>query len=246
MQVWLHFGSEAEQTRRTVESINKLHEHYFTQFPDSFRSNDSYLYTLCYEHAGMHRLLRRVGLPGITEKEKRAGIHFWSQIGKLFRNVSTGEEIEGYPDTFEGVMAYMDRFEGRITEPQPMGAAGTQAILDQFAHRWFPRPLHGLARAWVISLYPEHLIYSYQLKRPHPLVVRLFRLATAAFFVVGEKVLPDPPDTYTERRQARKAAERAADRAAAARTTPLAEASSSPAPAMAAGATSSGTCPYPH
>ncbi|MES2264261.1 MAG: oxygenase MpaB family protein [Pseudomonadota bacterium] len=210
MQVWWHYGSSHEQTRKNVESINRLHEHYAKQFPGSFKYHASYMYTLCYECAGMHRLFLRIGLPGYTEHEQRAAVNYWSRMSGLFRNAATGEQIDGFPDDFDGVMAYMDRFEleGMAEPSHEMGRAGANAILSQFEQRYFPRWLHGVVRAWIISLYPPNLPHAYELKVPPRPIVKLFRLGTAALFAFGEKFAPDPTDTFEERRAARLARER--------------------------------------
>lgn len=208
MQVWWHYGSHHQKTASNVESINRLHAHYAETYPDSFKHNDSYLYTLCYEAAGMHRLMLRIGLPGYTENEKRAAVMYWARMGTLFRNVGTGGEITGFPDTFDGIMEYMDRYEAEDVAQHAMGPGNARAIIQQFADRYFPKPLHPLVRAWVISLYPDHLVKAYNLKKPRPLVVKALRAGTAAFFVLGEKVLPDPTDTFTERRKAATAKKR--------------------------------------
>lgn len=81
-----------------------------------------------------------------------------------------------------------------------MGITAAQAILQQFADRFFPRPLHGFSRAWIISLYPDHILKAYKLTAPPAFVVKMFRLGIAAFFWFGEKVLPDPTTTFIERR----------------------------------------------
>lgn len=213
MQVWWHYGSSHEKTRKNVESINRLHEHYAKQFPDSFKYHSSYMYTLCYECAGMHRLFLRIGLPGYSKKEQRAAVNYWRRMTGLFRNAATGEQIEGFPEDFDGVMAYMDRFEqeGMAEAPHEIGRIGARAILSQFEKRYFPRWLHGVVRAWIISLYPPHVLYAYELKPPPRLIVNLFRRATAMLFMFGERFAPDPTDTFEERRQAQLAKNRGRD-----------------------------------
>ena len=213
MQHWWHHGATSDATRKSVDAVNRLHAHYAKQFPDSFGFNDAYLYTLCYEAAGMHRLLQRVGLPGLTENEQRAAVNYWSRIMPLFRNIGTGEPVSGFPATFQGVLDWMDAYEAdtaRVAR-HDMGPEIVQAVIDQFAAKYFPRPLHPAASAWVRSLYPDFLIEAYGLQRPSRVTRRTFRLLTAVMFAAGEKVLPDPTDTYTDRRRARRAADGADD-----------------------------------
>jgi hypothetical protein len=205
MQLWWHYGSHHEETRKNVEALNRLHASYAKTYPDSgFASNDAYLYTLCYEAAGMHRLLRRVGLPGISENEQLAAVPYWRQMGTLFRNVVTGGEVTGFPDTFEGIMGFMDRYEAEQVPQHEAGKVAARAIIGQFADRYFPTALHPAVRTWIISLYPDHLVAAFDLPKPAPWVRTSMRLLTAALFVVGEKVLPDPHDTFLERRGAAK------------------------------------------
>jgi hypothetical protein len=218
MQHWWHHGSSAPETRKNIEALNRLHAYYAKNYPDSgFADDNEYMYTLCYEAAGLHRMMRRVGLPGISENEQLAAVEYWKRVTPLFTNVVTGQSIGNYPETFDGVMEWMDRWEADAAANAPRndeGRAVTDAIIGQFANKYFPKPLHGVVRAWILSLYPDHLIRIYGYERPHPLAVRALRLMTAAIFALGEKVAPDPTDTFTERRQARKAAERAALKAA--------------------------------
>ncbi|PRX96409.1 hypothetical protein [Paraburkholderia sp. BL25I1N1] len=211
MQVWWHYGSDHEKTRKNVESINRIHEAYAKRFPDSFGHLESYLYTLCYEAAGMHRLMRRVGMRGFSAKEQRVAVKYWSTMAVLFRNAQTGERISGFPGTFDGIMRFMDTYElDGMTEPShEMGRIAARAILDQFAQRYFPRWLHGLAHAWIISLYPGNVLKAYELKPLPRAVVKLFRLGTAAFLWYGERIVPDPIDTFTERREAKLARRKA-------------------------------------
>lgn len=151
-------------------------------------------------------LLRRVGLPGISENEQLAAVPYWREVGTLFRNAVTGGPVTDSPATFDEVMAYIDRHDAEVVPKHDMGPVAAHAIIQQFADRYFPRAVHPLVRTWVISLYPEHLIEAYALPRPHPVVVRTMRLFTAGLFALGEKVLPDPTDTFIERRQAAKTA----------------------------------------
>ena len=210
MQVWWHHGSHHDKTRENVESINKIHSHYAQRFGESFSRNDTYVYTLCYEAAGMHRLMQRVGMAGMSEKEQLAAVKYWHQMSTIFRNAGTGEAITGFPDSFDGIMTFMDRWESEDVPKHDMGPPAARAIIQQFADRYFPKFSHSLVFAWVISLYPDHLIRAYELKRPSPLARKALRLFTAGFLWMGEKVIPDPKDTFTERRQVAHAAKRAA------------------------------------
>lgn len=209
MQTWWHYGSNHERTIKNVESVNRLHEYYAKKYPGkgirgSFADNDSYLYTLCYEVAGMHRLFQRIGLEGYTDKEKRVAMRYWLKMASYFRNAETGEPISEMPTTFDEVMQYMDRYESEDPDVDHTdGKRATELFLQQFSNRYFPRVLDKFARAWILSLLPDHIIKVFELKRPIMPVVKAFRWGTAAFFWVGEHIAPDPTTTFIERRDAK-------------------------------------------
>ncbi len=208
MQTWWHYGSTHDETKRNVDSINRIHAFYAKKYPeegpDTFADDDIYMYTLCYEAAGMHRLMRRVGLRGFSEKEKRVAVRFWTKMTGLFLNVKSGRPIGGFPETFEGVMAFMDQYEGRAVDgDHPLGVEATAHIIEQFANRYFPRSLRWFGRLWVISLLPAWMLGPYKIRQPHPFVLKAFRLGTAAFFWIGDRLAPDPANTFIERRDAR-------------------------------------------
>lgn len=200
MQIWWHYGSSHDMTMKNVESINRLHEHYSKKFPESFSRNGTYIYTLCYEAAGMHRLFKRVGLKGFSEKEKIASVHYWNNMSKVFRNAGTGEALVGFPDSFDGIMGFMDRWEAEEVPTHKMGPPAAKAIMQQFSDRYFPKVLHPMVFKWLASLYPDHVVKAFSIKKPSPLITAVIRKLTAAYFWFGEHVLPDPTDTFEERR----------------------------------------------
>jgi hypothetical protein len=79
-----------------------------------------------------------------------------------------------------------------------------------------------------------------------PGAVRALRLMTAAIFALGEKVAPDPTDTFTERRTARKAAERAALKASAAMVAEDPDEEALQFAERMSAAQGGARCPYPH
>lgn len=202
MQTWWHYGSNHPETIKNIESINKLHGIFEKKYPGSFGHNDVMVYTLCYEAAGMHRLMRRVGMRGFDDKAKRVAEKFWIRVAPHFRNLVLEQPITGFPETFDGIMEVMDEYERRA-ESMPVhesGVIATDAVLRQFCNRYFPTWAHPIARNWVISLYPEHLLRLNRLKKP---VARgLYRRFTALFLWFGDHIVPDPSTTFIERRNA--------------------------------------------
>lgn len=202
MQTWWHYGSTHPETIRNIESINRLHGIYEKKYPGSFSHNDVMVYTLCYEAAGMHRLMRRVGMGGYDAKAQRVAAKFWGNVAPYFRNLLPDEPVSGFPTTFEGIMETMDAYERKAaTLPaHEAGVIATEAVLQQFCNRYFPRWLHSVIRAWIISLYPDHLLRLNRLKKPF--ARGFYRQFTALFLWVGEHIIPDPTTTFIERRNA--------------------------------------------
>ncbi|WP_425839849.1 oxygenase MpaB family protein [Streptomyces fractus] len=201
-QLWWHYGSQHEKTRKSVEAVNRLHAHYARKYPDSFQPNDTYVATLGYEAAGVHRLQRKIGLPGYTDKQKVAAVTYARNVATHFRNATTGEPIADFPETFEDLEAFLDRYEAEDVPVNEISPQVARAFIQQFADRYFAKPLHPLARAWVVSLFDDHMIAAYRLRRPPKWAVNAYRALTKGIFLTGERVLADPTTTYTERRQA--------------------------------------------
>ncbi|MGW1742030.1 oxygenase MpaB family protein [Nocardia sp. NPDC001965] len=201
MHIWWQNGANHELTIKSIEGVNRLHAHVAKTHPEGFELNKTYLYTLCYEAAGVHRLMRRVGLPGFTEKERAASQKFWNQICAHFEVIGTGKSVSGFPETFDDIMAFMDQFESQEVPSHELGKTCTEVIIEQFADKNFPKPLHGFGRAWGLSLLPDHLVNAFGLDMPNRVAIRFFRLITAGMYLMGEKILPDPTETYLDRRK---------------------------------------------
>ena len=204
MLIWWENGPSHPATQRSVESINRLHEHWAKQYPGNFDHNDDYIYTLCYEAAFMHRLRLRLGLPGYPENVQIASVRFWARMALLFRNAGTGDALSGFPEDFAGVMAFMDEYEARDWGDNSHGPAVIERMVTPFADRHFPRPLRGVARALVLGMYPDHIFRAHNVPRPS----RFTRWFAQSFMKVGltmsERYLPDPEVTLAEKhRQAR-------------------------------------------
>ncbi|HWL44302.1 MAG TPA: hypothetical protein VNQ73_15280 [Ilumatobacter sp.] len=202
-QTWWANGSTSEETKKSVDGVNAMHARYAVEYPDSFAVNDTFVYALCYEAAGLHRLMLRVGRPGFSKKEQEAAARYWGNVAVLFKLGGTGPSVTGFPESFEGVMAFMDAWEAEDVPRHAYGHAAVTALLNQFAERFFPRPLRGLARKWVISLYPDHLVHAYELKVPNRLAKVAYRKFTATVFWIVQHVAPDPQITYIERHRQR-------------------------------------------
>ncbi|MFF4630037.1 hypothetical protein [Streptomyces griseorubiginosus] len=195
--VWWHYGPHHPKTQKSVEGINKLHAFHAKRYPGSFAHQDDYVYTLAFSAASLHRLNLQLGLPGYTEKQKIAAHRFWREMGKLFVD-EHGNAILDFPDDWDSMMAFLDDFENRPWPQHEEGRMVTHAILDQFAHRFFPRPLHGLARALAVStMHPTTWRVHSMTPLPAPARFLLLR-STGLLLRLQQTLRPDPTDNYQE------------------------------------------------
>jgi len=206
MLIWWENGPSHPATQRSVESINRLHEYWATKYPGNFDHNDDYVYTLCYEAAFMHRMRLRIGLPGYPEKVQIAAVEFWSRMAHLFRNAGTGGPVHDFPQDFAGVMAFMDKYEATDWGENTFGPDVVERMVNPFAERHFPRPLHGVARAMVLGMYPDHVFRALQIPPAGPFT-RWFAQSFMKFgLIMSERVAPDPEITLAERHRRARAA----------------------------------------
>jgi hypothetical protein len=205
--LWWHYGPHHPRTQKSVEGINKLHAFHAKRHPGSFAHMDDYVYTLCFSAAALHRFNLKLGLPGYTEKQKTAAHRFWFEMSKLFTD-EHGNTIMDMPEDWDSLMAFVDEFENRPWPENEDGRWVTLAILDQFAYRNFPRPLHGLARALATStMHPT--TWRVHGMTPPPALVRALLLKTTGLGLrIQQTLLPDPTTNYQEAMEAQTRQER--------------------------------------
>jgi len=199
--IWWFYGPSHPKTRKSVESVNKLHAYHAKRYPGNFAHQDDYVYTLAFSAASLHRLNRKLGLPGYTDKQKVAAHRFWQAMADLFVD-EHGNRIMDFPPDWDSMIAFLDEFENRSWPRNRTGEMVTHAILDQFAHRFFPRPLHGLARALVVSTYHPTCWRVHNIKVPHPALRLLLRRLTGLGLRLQRLLFPDPTLSYQEKLEA--------------------------------------------
>jgi hypothetical protein len=84
----------------------------------------------------------------------------------------------------------------------------TKAVMDQFAFRFFPRPLHGFGRALAISTWHPNCWRAHNVMAP-PAPVRRILLGLCGLIIGTQKALkPDPVMAYHETLEAQSKDER--------------------------------------
>lgn len=199
--IWWYYGPGHPKTRKSVEAINKLHAFHAQRHPGRFAHQEDYVYTLAFSAASLHRFNLKLGLPGYTDKQKVAAHRFWQAMAGLFID-ENGKRIVDFPSDWNSMIEFLDEFERRAWPPNPTGELVTHAILDQFAHRFFPRSLHGLARALVIATYHPTCWRVHNMRVP-PKVVRVVLLRVTGWGLrLQRALLSDPVSSYQERLEA--------------------------------------------
>ncbi|HEY2638692.1 MAG TPA: oxygenase MpaB family protein [Streptosporangiaceae bacterium] len=202
--IWWYYGPDHPETKKSVDTVNKIHAHYAELYPGTFAHHFDYVHVWCFSAVTMHRLRLKMGLPGYTDKEKVAAHRFWKEIGKLF--VVPGDDgathpVDEYPDDFDGVIAWLEEFESRDWPVNDLGAKTSKAVLEQFLHRYFPRPLRPLMRAVIVSFYADSVLKAFRITPPPRPIRFLLRHACGLAMGLGERLGPDPTQSYVERRQ---------------------------------------------
>ncbi|MFI7405615.1 oxygenase MpaB family protein [Streptomyces sp. NPDC049541] len=191
--VWTWYlgeGAHDPSVRESVERVNRQHDAWAGKYPDAILDVRQYTYTMCILAAEPHRVMQRLGLPGFSANEQRAAYRHWSQIAGLFR-IGSDQGVP-LPADFDGMLAFLADFERNDYSTAPESNVVAEAMLQQFCDRWFPRPLHGLGRALVLSLATPDLLAVHGLKGPRPLVVRTLRRTLRTLITVQVRWAPDP------------------------------------------------------
>ncbi|WP_449406141.1 hypothetical protein [Massilia phosphatilytica] len=141
--LWWWYGPHDERTKKSVDSINRLHAYWAGKYPGVFSHNVDYVYVFAYTAVAMHRLRLQMGAPGISEKEQIAAHKFWGEMSKLFV-AENNVPIHGYPDDFAGLVKLCEDYENTPRPKPERTNLVTTAIHEQFVFRFFPEELHWL------------------------------------------------------------------------------------------------------
>jgi hypothetical protein len=204
---WFEMGPCHVETRKSLERVNRIHAAIWKRMPGNFSNIDDFVYTMCWIGADMHRLRMRIGLPGFTGNQQIASHRFWYEISTMFVS-EVGPVHQEFPADFNGMLEYMANYEAVEWEYSPEGGLTCEALMQQFANRWFPPGFRWAGRSMILSLLDEPARRVHRLPTPHPLVVKLNELGMKAVLLAKEQLLPDPKITTPERHR-RKAAQAA-------------------------------------
>ena len=205
--VWWFYGPSHPKTQQSVANINKLHAFHARRYPGTFAGQEDYVFTLAFSAASLHRFNLKVGLPGYTEKQKIAAHLFWKHMAELFVD-ENGQPIVGFPEDWDALVAFIEEFESRPWPPSQEGEMVTKTIMDQFAFRFFPRPLHGFGRALAISTWHPNCWRAHNVTPPAAPVRRVLLRMCGLIIGTQQALKPDPTMTYHETLEAQPKDER--------------------------------------
>ncbi|MET8427645.1 hypothetical protein [Nocardia sp. NPDC004860] len=208
---WFEYGPSDMITQKSVKQVNAIHAGIAKKYPGRYAYIEDFTYTMCWIGADAHRLRLRLGLSGYTEKQKIAAHLYWQEMAKLFR-AEEDALISDFPTSFDGMLEYMAEFEGRDWPYTEEGAKTCEALLAQFANRWFPKGTRFLGRQMILSLLDESPHRVHRLPYPNVLIRKIVEFAFAAVVYSQEQILPDPRISTPERHRKTAAARTAAAR----------------------------------
>lgn len=196
---WFEYGPSHPHTMESLRQVNRIHQAIARAMPGNYSYDDDFIYTMCWLGCDFHRLRLRIGLPGFTDNQKVASNRFWHAIATQFW--TENQMGVTFPDSFEDMLAFMDRYESVPWAHSPEGAMACDALIDQFENKWFPKPLKRLGRTMIYALLDWPARRVHHTPATHPVVRKAVELGMAAEFFLKERVLPDPTLSTPEKRR---------------------------------------------
>lgn len=194
---WWYYGPSDERCRDAVGRINQLHAGLARQYPGRFSHNEDYLYTLAFSAILMHRLRLRLGLSGFSDKQKMAAHHFWRDMAPLFTVEGHGA-VEGYPDSFEGCVAFCEAYESTSREYDERARYIGISIFNLFAYRYFPPGLRWLGFEFPRALSLPTTLQAFRMEPTNPVLAAIIVFVVRTVFMLTEVLLPDPKVAFIQ------------------------------------------------
>lgn len=204
--VWIEYGPESPQVKRSVDIINALHRRWSKEYPAEFDDLDLWTYVLAWEICGTPTLFtEKLGFPEPSEKVKTASVIFGKKLAELFVYIDGRPLSEAIPpmDTYEEWVAFLHKYESQHWTYEPDTAKCLAQVIDIYTSRSkLPKPL---ATAVVTEFWHDGMFKSCDVKKPS----RLMGWAARAYMKFGltmAKIMPDPKESLTEKMRRESAA----------------------------------------
>ena len=185
---WMHHGPHSELGKASLARVKRMHDNLAPRWG---MPNHVLVHTLACDLLSPEWMMETIGGPRFDARERQAQLEFWRAVGD-------GLGIEDVPETWEGMVRYVEEYErSEHFRPSEHGRRLAHGFLDQFAARWFPRRLQRLGRWVLLSITPDHVIEHHGFERPPRAVVRLVRFAAKVNAYASYYVLPEPSESFS-------------------------------------------------
>lgn len=203
LMVWFEHGANAPATAKSVEMVNKYHAHFASEYPSSFADPEDYIYILCLNATEVFSAMRLIGLPGLSEKQKRAFYVLWSQLARHFTmaNGTPVTDLATFPADFDSMVRYVEHYQARPWPVHPPGHDSTTSAIEHFASRFFPPPLRWFGRALVTSFMAPAVLRAHSIVQPPQPLSWLARRFMKVMMLTAKYILPDDQESLPDRRR---------------------------------------------
>lgn len=167
-----------DEGRRIIAKMSNIHKHFSI-------SNDLFLYTLATLACLPRRLSEQfAGTNGLTRDELESQYQLWKRVGELMG-------IKDIPDSQDAFLAWMLAYEREHFRPTPAATAVIEALAQEWAEYWYPKPLQAWGEGLFYALIDPPLRRTLQLREPSAAQTLAARAAVQGF-IRGVRWLPDP------------------------------------------------------
>ncbi|CAK1365197.1 unnamed protein product [Cercospora beticola] len=182
---WVKNGSSSNETKAYVETINKTHAAVWKRVPGAFS----------FAWEAQAAIVVKDAWPAWGE---RLTGHFRSEPSN--GSIPFGINYPRLWHKIEDFVAWFQEFdwdEQRTDEDRIKGLETSDAFIHQFCELWFPRPLHFLGRAMVLTFLPPAIRRKQGLEDPNSVLEWLIRFAMRVMINTGD-AQPDPMEAPIE------------------------------------------------
>ncbi|WP_280495861.1 hypothetical protein [Nocardia asiatica] len=185
---WIDDGVSSPATGKSLDYVRNWHSSVARSWsmPLHTFQHSAAVFTLLYD-----RLLRQVaGAPGLSAEQRHAQLVHW-------REVSERLGVADIPQTWQDMEEFLESYEhGPEFAFSEAGHRLANALIDQFATRWFPPPLRWFGRWLALALSEEHVIRTLEIPLPPAAFSYTVRYLTRVAVFAIRYALPDPPEVF--------------------------------------------------
>jgi hypothetical protein len=169
-------GYRSETGKATIARLSAIHKTFDIPPGD-------YTYVTGVLSFEVGRILERLGLPGLSDREERAMYGVWAGISREW-----GIEV---PETAEELRSFYRGYEWTHYGPTEEGPLLARSVEQNFLNSWVPRPLHGLGAGVLRSMVDDRLLDLLELPRPSQRMRRLTSTLIGGY-LRGRRIVPGP------------------------------------------------------